>query len=88
MQTIRLPYILQRRLSSPVPVVKEIGQYNSEHSKIGTWNYYTKNRVLYKTENYILPQKEDDEMEAVNNLHQAGPIWKREESSTDRLLLR
>ena len=87
-QANRLQYLLQRRMPSPQPVIKEIGQYNSEHWKTGTWKYYNKNRVLYKTENYILPQKEDYEMDAISSLHQAGPILKREESGTDRLLLR
>lgn len=47
------------------PVVKECGQYNTKHEKIGTWKHFTKSRQLYKTENYLVAWKEEEEVAKV-----------------------
>lgn len=47
--------------TDPTPQIKMIGQYNKEHKKIGTWKYYNRNNTVYKTENFLVAWKEDEE---------------------------
>ncbi len=44
------------------PRIQIIGQYNKNKEKTGTWKYYDKNQTLYKTETFILPRKEEDDI--------------------------
>ncbi len=41
--------------------VRAIGQYNFANEKIGVWKYYNVEGLLYKTENYLIPWKEEDQ---------------------------
>lgn len=44
------------------PVVKECGQYNKKHERIGVWKHYNKNRQLDRTETYLVAWKEEEEV--------------------------
>ncbi|MFA7272299.1 MAG: hypothetical protein WC044_00435 [Crocinitomicaceae bacterium] len=46
-----------RRIANPV--LKEIGQYNQQGLRIGTWKHFNTQRQLFKTEEYILPSKDE-----------------------------
>jgi antitoxin component YwqK of YwqJK toxin-antitoxin module len=48
-------------ITESAPAIKMIGQYNREHQKIGIWKYYNNDNAVYKTENYIIAWKEEDE---------------------------
>lgn len=56
-------YLLSRL--SFTPRIKEIGQYNRAHQKTGVWKHYDESSALYKTEYYIIPRKEDDEVSSL-----------------------
>ena len=43
-----------------LPKIKVLGQYNLAGQKMGTWKYFDENRVIYKTENYLIPRKEEE----------------------------
>jgi hypothetical protein len=43
-------------------VVKETGFYNQKGERIGTWNHYNVNGEMYKTETYLIPRKEEEEL--------------------------
>jgi hypothetical protein len=43
-------------------IVKECGQYNINHEKIGTWKHYNRYQKLDKTENYLVAWKEEEEI--------------------------
>lgn len=43
----------------PTPAIREIGQYNDKHQKIGEWKHYDQFRQLYKTEQFIIPKDEE-----------------------------
>jgi hypothetical protein len=75
-----LPYRIGGRTYSqqPVSLIKEAGQYNRDNEKIGTWKHFNKNGQLYKTENYLLPQNDDD-LNGANSLLQPEAIWRQEE---------
>jgi hypothetical protein len=66
----RIPqYLIKgRRMTTPQPLLKELGQYNRNNEKIGIWKHYNKQGLLCKTEDFILPQKEEDEKDVVNFL--------------------
>lgn len=52
-----------RGLREKPSIVKTIGAYDQYNQRTGTWNYFDKMNRLFKTEYYLLPQKdEDDEM--------------------------
>ncbi len=40
--------------------VKIIGQYTKDGKKKGEWRHYNENGLLYKTENYLIPCKEEE----------------------------
>ena len=46
--------------SPPPPHVKAIGAYNENNEKIGVWRHYDSNGQLYKTENYIIPWRDEE----------------------------
>jgi antitoxin component YwqK of YwqJK toxin-antitoxin module len=48
--------------------VKEIGQYNKDHLKIGTWKHYDTRNMLYKTEQFIIPWKEEEMVEVSRDM--------------------
>jgi antitoxin component YwqK of YwqJK toxin-antitoxin module len=54
------PYGHQSEETLP-PVIKEFGQLNQANEKIGEWKHFTKNSKLYKTENYLIAWKPEDE---------------------------
>lgn len=41
--------------------IKEIGQYNSAGQRTGEWKYFDKLGTMYKTENYLIPQNEEEQ---------------------------
>ena len=43
------------------PAVKECGLYTKANEKIGIWKHFNKTGDLYKTENYLIAWKEDEE---------------------------
>jgi antitoxin component YwqK of YwqJK toxin-antitoxin module len=49
-------HLLQR----PQPIVKAVGAYNRDQQRIGTWNHFDTESRLYKTEQYILPKKDEE----------------------------
>lgn len=44
------------------PKIKEFGQINQNDMKFGIWKHYDQRNQLYKTENFILPRKEENIM--------------------------
>ncbi|MCB9230731.1 MAG: hypothetical protein H6581_03670 [Bacteroidia bacterium] len=59
------PYILsglnfRRGEIKPLRMVREAGSFNDKQQKIGLWKLYDRQGVLYKTENFILPEKEEE----------------------------
>ena len=40
--------------------IKELGQYNMKNEQIGVWKHFNKQNVLYKTENFVIPRKEEE----------------------------
>ena len=61
-----------------LPMVKETGQYNKANKKIGTWKHYTIHGSLYKLENFILPQGEEDEKNEMLRSFQPNPAWRED----------
>ncbi len=55
----RLPGAKPWQFFIPQPTIKEIGQYNREDQRIGQWKHFAKDGKLYKTENYVIPWKEE-----------------------------
>ncbi|MGL4598776.1 MAG: hypothetical protein ACRCYO_14765, partial [Bacteroidia bacterium] len=45
----------------PSPVIKSIGQYNRAGERIGQWTYYNRNSQVYKTEQYMIAWKDEEE---------------------------
>lgn len=45
---------------TPKPIVKRLGRYNKDEMKVGEWKYFNEQSALYKTENYIIPRKEEE----------------------------
>lgn len=43
------------------PPIKECGQYNRANEKIGVWKHYSTGQKLYKTENFLVAWKEEEE---------------------------
>ena len=43
-------------------IIKEFGQYDSAHHKIGKWRYFDEFGRLYKIEDFILPWKEEEDI--------------------------
>jgi antitoxin component YwqK of YwqJK toxin-antitoxin module len=56
-------------------IIRETGQYNRQRERIGTWNFYNTNGILYKTEQYFLPQKEENEIVTITSLSAPGWVW-------------
>lgn len=59
----------QRHRRSPfatLPKIKRVGQYNKTGKKIGIWKHYNLQSQLFKTENYIIPWKEEETEDIVN----------------------
>jgi antitoxin component YwqK of YwqJK toxin-antitoxin module len=48
-------------LTHPPRRIKALGQYNQANQKIGVWKHYDRNGIFYKTENFIIPRKEEDD---------------------------
>jgi hypothetical protein len=44
-----------------------VGQYNEKGERIGEWQYYDTRQRLYKSENYLIPYKEENDEELVNH---------------------
>lgn len=42
------------------PRVKSTGEYNEEGKRVGLWKHYDQNNQLFKTENYLIPKKEEE----------------------------
>lgn len=61
-------YYISGNEYTPPSVVKEIGQYNKKSQRIGEWKHYNTNGILYKTENYLVPWKEEEEEIVIANL--------------------
>jgi hypothetical protein len=65
--TVYLPYPITQSSSAyqnteqTSPIVKECGQLNPANEKIGVWKHFSVKRELYKTENFLVAWKEDDE---------------------------
>lgn len=57
----RIVFDPYRGLQPSEAFVKTVGAYNRDGQRIGTWNYYDMQNQLYKTEQYILPKKEEEE---------------------------
>ena len=47
---------------TPQLTVKSIGEYNRDGAKMGEWSHYNEQGQLYKTENFIIPRKEQPEI--------------------------
>ena len=48
--------------SGEIPLtIKECGQYNNANERIGSWKYFDKYNRLYKTENYLVAWKEEED---------------------------
>jgi hypothetical protein len=47
--------------ATPQLMVKECGQYNQANERIGVWKRFSVTGELYKTENYLVAWKEDDD---------------------------
>ncbi len=43
-------------------VIKSCGQYNQSNERVGVWKHYNASGQLYKTESYLIPWKEEDEL--------------------------
>lgn len=56
-----IPYGPNRWVPIRFQPLKEIGQYNQEGLKIGTWKHFDRHGTLYKTENYLIPWKAEAE---------------------------
>lgn len=56
-------YVFDRRgmFHAGQPIVKAIGTYDRYNQRVGTWDYFDQQSRLYKTEQYILPKKEEEE---------------------------
>lgn len=44
----------------PAKVIRSIGEYNRHHERIGEWKCYSQSGTMYKTENYLIPWKEEE----------------------------
>jgi hypothetical protein len=48
-------------------IIKMVGQYNEKGERIGEWQYYDTRQRLYKSENYLIPYKEENDEQLVNH---------------------
>ena len=51
-----------RRKTEMERKIEQLGQFNKNNQKVGLWKHFDKNNRLYKTENYILPWKDEEEI--------------------------
>jgi hypothetical protein len=49
----------------PVPAVRMMGLYNATHQKIGSWKLFDREGRHYKTETFIIPRDEEEELVGV-----------------------
>jgi antitoxin component YwqK of YwqJK toxin-antitoxin module len=47
--------------------IMAIGQYSAAFEKTGVWKHYDESGQLYKTENFIIPRREDDEIKYISS---------------------
>jgi hypothetical protein len=73
-----MPQFARQRTQLQQPPVQSIGQYNQANQKTGTWKYYNRRGDLYKLENYILPQSEEQEAGELKSLIQPLPAQENE----------
>lgn len=45
----------------PVPQIRTLGEYTSAREKTGVWKHFDASGRMYKTENYIIPRKDDED---------------------------
>ncbi len=58
------------------PLIKHTGQYDKENKKTGTWKHYDKSGALYKLENYIIPQSDEEDKREAQHSFQQNPVMK------------
>ncbi len=69
-----LPYRITRHRRTQPPIIMATGQYNRANERIGIWKHYNNYGNLYKTENYILPQK-DGETDDFSSTRRINHFW-------------